>query len=276
MRVAQLSDLHLLEPGFSARSFGSQWRARFLSIGRPLDAKARRTRFVDALKAAVQRGFDHLLVSGDLTEEGEPEQFEVAAEALAEAKIASDRVTLLAGNHDIYARSDGWKRALAGPLAAAAQASRFGEPIDTRGVTFIPVDTTRAQHYVLSAGELDHAQWDKVRALVADRTKKGRAVVLFMHHPPRRHVFSPMQWIDGLRNAHLVHTLLKDFPNVHVIHGHTHRAVQEIWPGNARARVFSSESVVESKDPLRVYNVDDSGVSIAALPARRVPAFATA
>lgn len=257
MRIAQLSDLHLLEAGFDARSALSKMRARFLSVGRPVDRADRRARFVKGVQAAVAAGFDRLLLSGDLTEEGTESQFEEVANVLAEAKVDAARVTLLAGNHDRYHSEDAWRRAMDGPFRGSKEGS---EPILADGVTLIPIDTTRMQHYVLSAGEIALEEWRRVRALVAAR--KG-PVVLFMHHPPQLHRTPHMQWIDGLRNAHLVHDLLREFPNVHVMHGHTHRAVAQVWPGSSVPRVFSPQSVVTGDSPLRIYEVDARGLRAA-------------
>jgi Icc protein len=242
MRLAQLSDLHLLEPGFHRRSWLSQFRARFLSIGRPVDAADRRARFVAGLKKAVAAGFDRLLLSGDLTEEGTPEQFAEVNRVLDEANIDRSRIITFAGNHDAYAGASL-------PLPAI---------IDDGPVSLIPVDTVRQQHYLFSAGEIADGEW--ARVLAAIRERQGQTIVLLMHHPPQKRASWFMQFMDGLRNAELVQAALREFSRLHVIHGHTHHFASQIWPGSAVPRVFSPRSVVTGDVPLRLYRIDADGV----------------
>ena len=74
-RIAHLSDLHLLDPHpDGSRSYG--FDVRFVSLGRKLDARARMRKVSRALEAAHRAGVDHVVVSGDLTETGTPQQFE--------------------------------------------------------------------------------------------------------------------------------------------------------------------------------------------------------
>src|SRR5687768_4746328 len=95
-------------------------RLRLLSGARGLDGPGRRERVRKGLAAAKDAGLDHEVITGDLTEDGDPAQFEVLAELLGESGIAAERITLLAGNHDMYTDARGFEKALAGPLRAYA------------------------------------------------------------------------------------------------------------------------------------------------------------
>src|SRR5262245_38212275 len=117
--LAHVTDLHLVERDHRDRT-GSDWqRLQYLSAGRAIDYVVRREKAVQALRTA-SRHARHLVVTGDLTEDGVPAQFELLAEVLADAEVDPERVTIVPGNHDRYADADGFERALSGPLAAYA------------------------------------------------------------------------------------------------------------------------------------------------------------
>ena len=75
MRIAHITDLHLVERDYRRRSARARLRLEYLNTGRSIDTESRCQRVVQALRSA--RGSDHILVTGDLTEDGAPEQFEV-------------------------------------------------------------------------------------------------------------------------------------------------------------------------------------------------------
>src|SRR4051794_830443 len=113
--IAQLTDLHLLEDHHADRPFGPRARLSCLSFGRRLDAAERRERVETALAEARASSADHLLITGDLTEDGAPAQFEVLAEVLADSRISPERITLVPGNHDAYTNGTAYAEALEGP-----------------------------------------------------------------------------------------------------------------------------------------------------------------
>src|SRR5215831_11304879 len=87
MRIAHLSDFHLLEPDVGRRGLRERVRLGYLSLFRPLDAEGRVRRALGALARACEKGFDHLVISGDLTEDGTAQQFEEVARVLFESRI---------------------------------------------------------------------------------------------------------------------------------------------------------------------------------------------
>src|SRR6266487_2641590 len=123
MRIAHLSDFHLLEPDVRRRSVLERIRLGYLSLFRPLDAAARASRAARALVQARDTGFDHPVLSGDLTADGTPDQFEQVARVLLESRIDPAKVTLVPGNHDAYADPRAFERALEGPLRPFARGS---------------------------------------------------------------------------------------------------------------------------------------------------------
>lgn len=252
--LAHLSDLHLLEAEHGLRSGLPRRRLAYLSAGRRHDAEDRRRRALRALVTARKSGADHVLVTGDLTEDGIEAQYEVLAEVLHASGLAPERVTLLPGNHDLYAAGDAFAKALAGPLRAFAATSAAGVPIMLRDAAVLPVSTAVAQPYQLSAGKVGAPAIASVGKLAEATRRSGRALVLAMHHPPAKRAMPLMQWIDGLRDHAAMRAVLAEHEHVHVVHGHTHEATDEgVRPG-ATPRIFGTEAVVGSDTPVRFYH----------------------
>src|SRR4051812_36886768 len=142
IRIAHLSDVHMLASRPSRARAGHSMSVRFLSLGRRLDAWRRTRKLARALDAAKRSGAQHFVISGDLTEIGAPDEFESFAETLSEAAIAPEHVTLVPGNHDAYTDPKGWQAAMEGPLAPYAEtsAAEMGKVVDRGDVCFLPVD----------------------------------------------------------------------------------------------------------------------------------------
>src|SRR5437764_319517 len=196
--IAQLTDLHLLEDNHADRPLGPRARLSLLSFGRRLDAAERKRRATSALAEARAQNVDHLLITGDLTEDGEPEQFEVLAEVLAESRIAPERVTLVPGNHDAYADGGAYQKAMTGPLRSYAATSSIATALPFRDFTLVPVSTAFHQSPLRSAGAIASTDLEALGKIAADPTLRSRPLVFAQHHPPGRHFVSIFQWIDGL------------------------------------------------------------------------------
>lgn len=252
-RVAHLSDLHLLEDNHDARRGAARRRLAYISLGRAYEPRARRERAGSALTAARRSGADHLVLTGDLTEDGIEAQFAILAELLGASGWAPQRVTLIPGNHDAYASGDAWPQALSGPLAPYRATSTLGSPVRLPGLTILPLSTSLAQHYTRSSGAFQVGALAGAATVAAESRRAGEALVLAMHHPPRRHPVLPLQWIDGFRDHAAAKTLLGVHDHVHVLHGHTHVATDHAVRPGAAPRIFSTEAVVDGASPLRLY-----------------------
>jgi Icc protein len=256
-RIAHLSDLHLLEPAVALRT-GAEWfRVRYLSLKRSIDYVARRARAETALRVAREAGFDHIVLTGDLTEDGTLAQYEVLAEVLRGSGIAPARVTLCPGNHDAYGIA--WEEALAGPLASWAAGSRGAVWLD--GAVIVPVSSAVPQHFMRSSGRVEREALEHAEAVAV--AEPGRAVLLAQHHPP----FAVLhQWVHGLLNHAEVTGLLHARPNVSVIHGHTHRRKERGLTVDGPVRIFSAFAVADNAAPLRIYNAVDGLLCPVVLP----------
>ncbi len=247
-RVAHVSDVHMLERGPVA-SLLQGLAIRLVSVGRAVDARARRRRLDRALDAAIRAGADHVVVSGDLTEVGADGQFDAFAEALADSAIPPENVTLVPGNHDAYTSGEAWSRALDGPLRAyrAGAADRDGKVVERGDVVFLPVDVSCPQPITRSSGELSPARARALEARFADPGLAKKALVVVQHHPPFSHERGAWQWMDGLRGGERLMASLARHAHVQVLHGHLHKAGDRAV-GRGKSRVLGAPATVE--DPL--------------------------
>ncbi len=259
--IAQLTDLHLLEDKFEdQRSLGERARLSYLSFGRRLDPSERRRRLQKALSDVKAAGVDHLVMTGDLTEDGDAKQFEVLAELLAESHICPDRVTIVPGNHDAYGDGSAFADAMAGPLRPYARASGICRPIPLRDATVVPVSTAFAQSCFRSAGGVSDADQEKLARIAADPTFAGKPLVFVKHHQPGQYLVPVWQWIDGMVEHRVFSKLFERCPHLYIVHGHTHRAMDKPVERRGPARVFSATAVVDSDEPLRLYQASPNGL----------------
>ena len=256
MRIAHLSDLHLLEANLERRSFRDRVRLGYLSLFRPIDVAARMRRARRALEQATALGFDHLVISGDLTEDGTAPQFEQLAFVLAESRIDPYKVTLVPGNHDAYCDRAAFARALDGPLRAYAPGSGGlpGKVIDLGEAVLLPISTAIHQHWTYSSGHIEAAIYDGIDKRASDPGLSKRAVVVVQHHAPMRHPVAALQWVDGLRGYQRLLALLAKLRGVQVLHGHLHTAVTKVLELGGITRIFGAPAVVEDDEPrVRIY-----------------------
>ncbi len=257
--LAHLSDLHLLEPGHAARPRSDRLRLAYLSFGRPLDAEARRERVRRALVAA--RMADHLVVTGDLTEDGTDAQLEALAHLLIEHGPTPERITLVPGNHDAYTDGAAFERALDGPLRPFAETSRLGAYVELDGAVVVAASSAVHQPVSRSAGSVDAEQLEAIGDVAAERRwLGGRALVVALHHPPLGHALGVANWVDGLAEAGAMRTLLGAHPHLHVLHGHAHREGDRgVAPGRS-AQALGAAAVVDADEPLRMYAAEGGRV----------------
>ena len=259
--IAQLSDLHLVENHYQERPLSTRARISCLSLGRPLEPEERRQRVARALAEVRASGADHIVITGDLTEDGTTPQFEVLAEVLADAHLPPDRITLVPGNHDAYDAAENYAAALEGPLRAYAPTSTIASPLAFRDVTLVPVSTAFHQSLFRSAGAIAPTDLQALERIVNDPAFRGRPLVFVQHHPPGRHFFPPLQWVDGLLEYSALSAMTERAGHLHVVHGHTHRAVNRIVRKGEAPRVFSALAVVESENALRLYDASPTGLT---------------
>jgi 3',5'-cyclic AMP phosphodiesterase CpdA len=261
-RIAHLSDPHILEPNHHKRVGIDRHRLSYLSFGRPLDAQSRRRRFEACLNRALNNGVDHVLVTGDLTEDGAPAQFEVVADVLQSLRVDPSRITLVPGNHDIYHHPGAWNWAINGPLAEYAMTSREGAVTVLPDTIIKPIYTLFPQPFTRSAGAVKRDDILTIARLAHERIAKNRTIILAQHHPPTKYRTPILNWLDGLQDDGLMRTLLTHHPDLYVLHGHVHRNLTRCVGGRGHAQIFSTEAVANGRNLLRFYATDGSRLRV--------------
>jgi 3',5'-cyclic AMP phosphodiesterase CpdA len=277
-RIAHLSDIHTLDPQLRRSSTRYRFATKFVSLGRPVDPRARAKKLLRGLAAAKASGADHFVITGDLTETGDASEFEHFANLLEEAGMPEDSVTLVPGNHDAYTTPAAWRRALEGPLKryAGASASEPGKVIDRGPLALLPIDTSLFQSMVLAGGLFTRDAATAVQARIDDPALRNKSIVLVMHHPPFEEHNNPLaQWIVGLSGrAHLLEMLARH-PRLQLLHGHLHRIVDRIVDlgkgvagAASRARIFGAPATVDDGEDtprVRLYDLRDGLLESAGL-----------
>ena len=249
--LAQLSDAHLIELDPSEREASDWVRLAFLSSYRPSRATSRAHKLERAFARARDAGADHVVFTGDITEDAAPRQFDLFAQIVGASGFTADQVTVIPGNHDAYRGRDFYASVAAGTLSAVARTSR--DPFDLDGLRVVPLDSTLDQHYVRAAGCIGAAQREHFRGC-------SEPTLVLQHHPPLAHAPRALAWFQELVDVAQVQSDLAAAEQLFVMHGHVHRD-RDLFPyGATRARVFSPRAVVETDASVRFYEVDGQGV----------------
>lgn len=239
MRIGHLTDLHLDR---------SQERA---------------ARFARGVAESVAWGCDHLCVTGDLTARGDDESFDQLGRVLHASGVQPWRVTVVPGNHDVRPDRRPWAATLQRipSLQALSSWSTPNQaqqlPAHLGGCVVLPLDTTRTRQPLAfrARGKLGPDGLWALRGAGGHAARLGLPLVACMHHGPYE---SPLHALDGLQDKSAVlEVLRRQATTTTVLCGHDHRSL-DLWPRDADggcARIFVAPAVVDTDDPLRVYEV---------------------
>jgi len=176
-------------------------------------------RFAEGLAHALRRHPDaaHVILTGDLTHHGHPEEYARLKAALADCPIP---VTLTLGNHDARTAFDA-----AFPDAARTPDGFAQAALDLGGTRLLVLDT-----HDDAGGAPEHSGWLCDRRLAWLDAELTRAeqdaapVVVLCHHPPFDTGFDGMDAIK-LRNGAALLSRLRAARARHLICGHIHRTI---------------------------------------------------
>jgi Icc protein len=265
--LAHLSDLHLLERQHHKRSSLSRTRLSLLSAFAPLDAEQRMRAATETLRACVRAGADHVVITGDLTEDGSPAQFEALAEVLNASGLSPEHVTIVPGNHDGYGEAGAFERALQGPLAAYRATSAARRAVVLGDVVLQPISTMiDGQSITQAGGALHREDVSAIAVLASDRICRDRTFVVAQHHPPVATTWSGLSLFHRVDNVVAQSDLLRDRARVHVLHGHVHKALTRTLCGREHAQVYSTSSVRDGGTTLRLYKAEEGTLRELAVP----------
>ncbi len=219
--LAHLSDPHLTSlEGARLRDLSNKRILGYLSWRR----RRRRVHRIETLNAVVadMRAFapDHVAVTGDLTHVGLPHE---CADALRwlQALGASERISLVPGNHDRYvaAAFDDtvglWREYFRGDNGS----TDFPFVRRRGGIALIGVDTAVATAPFLASGRAGDAQRDRLARILQETGAAGCFRIVLLHHSPlldghkRRKRLSDAREITDVLTTHGAEL---------AIHGHGH------------------------------------------------------
>jgi len=183
--------------------------------------------------AALQRDlahveFDQLLVTGDLTHIGLPQEFEQARDWLR-ALGAPNQVAVVPGNHDAYVAAAWrdtfalWQDYMASDHERGDQAGTMPFPsLRIRGsIAFIGLSTACPTPPLMATGTLGEQQLSRLPGLLQRAREDGLFRVVYLHHCP---VPGLEKWRKRLTDAAQIQALLEEHGAELVLHGHGHRA----------------------------------------------------
>ncbi len=224
MQIAHATDIHWMVPP----ELGNLNVKRFLGTAN-LYLRGRRHDFTDEVQAALMEHVlelspDLFIVTGDLTAQALPQEFEKAHAAL-QPILERIPTFLIAGNHDVYtygAQRENRMRSVFGAWMGEASAAVTRH--DCENTTCLGLDPNRPM-YVRSSGIIPEDQLIALAEILHDPDLEGRFVVLAIHYPVldrRGAVYDGST--HGLINARALIDVLQRAPRRPdlILHGHEH------------------------------------------------------
>lgn len=171
-------------------------------------------RFREGLAHALEQFPDaeRIVIAGDLTHNGRPEQYAQLKNALADCPLP---VHLMLGNHD--SRSAFIAAFPDTPLTDEGHVQQIIDSGDTRLILLDTLDEGR------DTGLLCEARLAWLDAALAQAG--GRRTVVFVHHPPMSVGFDSMDAIGLENRAEFLALLKRHASTCQIVAGHLHRTV---------------------------------------------------
>jgi 3',5'-cyclic AMP phosphodiesterase CpdA len=226
---AQLSDPHLSSlTTVHPRDLLSKRALGYLSWRHKRRFEHRRE-VLDALQRDLAgTELDQLLVTGDLTHIGLPDEFRQAAKWLQTLGDPT-RVALVPGNHDACVAAP-WRDTFAqwrDYMAPDHDADDPSQPttfptLRVRGnIAFIGLSTACPKPPLMATGTLGQEQLRRLPGVLEQTGREGLFRVVYLHHCP---VPGQEKWRKRLTDAPQAAALLQEHGAELVLHGHGHRA----------------------------------------------------
>ncbi|OCW85225.1 metallophosphatase [Nocardia farcinica] len=200
--IVQLTDTHIVAPGGLLRDMVDTTENLRVALERIVGSGRR----VDAL-----------LLSGDLTDSGDPRAYRRLRSLVEDAAGALDAQIIYAmGNHDVR---EPFRTELLDqdPYDETALGAPHDTVHDLRGVRVITLDSTRPTRH---EGWLSEAQLGWLRAQLATPSASG-TTVLVMHHPPLRSAVAPLDLLR-LQDADRLAEAISGTEVAMIVCGHSH------------------------------------------------------
>ncbi len=165
-----------------------------------------------------------LLVTGDLTHIGLPQEFTEAAAWLRHLG-EPQRVMVVPGNHDCYVAAP-WEATFAhwrDYLDGGGDGGLFPLLRRSGGLAFIGVSSARPTPPFFATGSVGRRQLERLERMLVETGRAGLIRVLLIHHPPLDGIVG---WRKRLTDASLLRALLRKTGVELILHGHAHRTTE--------------------------------------------------
>lgn len=248
--LAHLSDPHLSTlAGVRARDLCGKRLLGYLSWRRHRRNEHRSEILAAAVSDLEELRPEHVAITGDLTQIGLPHELR-QADAWLRSLGAPSWISLVPGNHDVYARNtrrepfELWSRYMRSDedaLPAQMRSASFPYLRVRGNLALIGLSTALPTAPLLATGRVGTAQLRALAELLGESRRAGLFRVLLMHHPPCAEVVSRRK---GLSDGARLREVLAGEGVELVLHGHLHRACRsEVATPGGRAPAFSVPSV---------------------------------
>jgi 3',5'-cyclic AMP phosphodiesterase CpdA len=256
MRIAHLSDLHLLSlEGVSPRRFLNKRITGYANL-RVKRGHVHRPGYVRAIAREIRRSdVDHVVVTGDLTNLALETEFEMARRLLEE-DLALDpaHVSIVPGNHDLYTKGAQITKRFTNyfaeyiksdlpELAVDVGVGRFPFVKLHGPAAIIGLSSAVPRPPLVAAGRLGKKQIAALGDILRHPEVRARTPVVLMHHPAHNPLSRVKALLEGLDDAALLWTGVRDLTRGLVLHGHLHRRIQRALPtSSGRLHVVGATS----------------------------------
>jgi 3',5'-cyclic AMP phosphodiesterase CpdA len=281
MKIAHFSDLHLLAlDGVDWRRFLNKRLTGWANLRLKRGAIHRASHVRAIARDVAARGFDHVVITGDLTNLALESEFELVRQVLQDdLRLDPAQVSIVPGNHDLYTRGaltsrrferyfGPWLSSDLPDTAVDVSGARFPFVRLRGSVAIVALSSAVPRLPFISAGEVGLAQLDALDRVLAHPEVSPRTVVLALHHPPIHPSSRIKHRVDGLRDAAGLLSVLRRLPRGLVLHGHLHQRIQRkittssgtlLHVGAASASL--DHDSVDRMAGYNVYEMDEHGVT---------------
>ena len=242
-QFAHISDPHLTTlEGARGRQLLNKRLLGYLSWHHKRRYQHRREILTALQHDLLARPVEQLLVTGDLTHVGLPQEFAQARDWLQQ--LGEPRqVAVVPGNHDALVKAS-WQDMFAfwdDYLASDEPATPRFPSLRIRGaVAFIGLSSACPTPPFMATGTVGKEQLERLPRLLAATREHGLFRVIYLHHSP---LTRTEKWRKRLTDAAALQALIEAYGAELVLHGHGHRAhYRELETRHGRVPVLAVPS----------------------------------
>ncbi len=284
-RFAVISDAHLYDAGLGVTGKAFQ---DYMDDDRKLLPESAEI-LAQALTVIRKSGVDFLLISGDLTKDGEKRNHELMASRLKELAKDGIPVIVVPGNHDVLNPDSKKYQGDAAVAEPTVTPEEFAEIYRDFGYSAaIKRDPASLSYvtepvpglWILALSSLDYAEnmkkgtpkvdgrftqetADWMEGVLADAAKQGKAVIAMMHHGAMEHYPSQEKYYGDyiVDDAPAVAALFAAYNVRAVFTGHHHAQDVTLYRAKEGKFLYDFEtgSLIGATSPIRMIEITPSG-----------------